>query len=205
MTHPYKQTGRALHRNASGMADIVIPVLDNVEPPILDGYVPHEHLATDLVIWIPELWPDAATDESAFDILEIVWTKDGNQGVPPFRKRYDGPITLEFPFPITISRDYLSDGVVELRYRVTDHSGMASDSDPRILYLDTTAPNNNLAAPAPILPTGLVDEEYLAAHSTVDLIVPHYNGRRSFDRVLYYVSNSTPPPDSAPDGEVVRV
>lgn len=202
MNVPSSKSRKSIRRNASGLADIVIPVLDDAEPPIVDGYVPHEHLATDLVVMIPELWPDAAPDPSAFDILTLHWNRDGNQGVPPYRQRLDGPISLKFPFPITISRDYLVDGRVELTYSIEDHTGMISPSDPRILYLDTLPPNNNVAAPDPGLPTGLINEEYLLKYSTVDIVVAAYNGRRAFDRIYYYVSEVTPPPDSAPDGYV---
>ncbi len=202
MKIPGSKPRRPIRRNASGLADLEIPVLDYVEPPILDGYVPHEHLMTDLVVVIPELWPDAAPDSSAYDILTLNWSRDGAQGVPPYRKRLDGPIDLEFPFRIPISRDYLVDGRIELFYSIEDHTGTVSPSDIRILYIDTLPPNNNVAAPAPGLPTGLINESYLSTHSTVDIVVPAYNGRRAFDRVYYYVSIVSPPPDSAPDGYV---
>ncbi len=202
MKIPGSKPRRPIRRNASGLADLEIPVLDYAEPPILDGYVPHEHLMTDLVVVIPELWPDAAPDSSAYDILTLNWSRYGAQSVPPYRKRLDGPIDLEFPFRIPISRDYLVDGRIELFYSIEDHTGTVSPSDIRILYIDTLPPNNNVAAPAPGLPTGLINESYLSTHSTVDIVVPAYNGRRAFDRVYYYVSIVSPPPDSAPDGYV---
>ncbi|MEW5715920.1 hypothetical protein AB1462_26635 [Pseudomonas sp. SB113] len=202
MKIPGGKRRRPIRRNASGLADLEIPVLDYVEPPILHGYVPHEHLATDLVVVISELWPDSAQDPSAFDILTLHWNRDGGQGVPPYRQRLDGPIRLEFPFQITISRDYLVDGRVELFYSIEDHTGTLSPSEVRILHLDTLPPNNNVAPPAPGLPTGLINESYLSMHSTVDIVLSAYNGRRGFDRAYYYVSESSPPPDSAADGYV---
>lgn len=200
MIPPKGKSLAPLHRNASGLADLEIPVLDYVDPPLVHGYVPHEHLATDLAVVIPELWPDAAPDPSAFDILEIVWSRNGNVGVPPYKQRLDGPINLKFPFTISVPRDYLADGSVQVSYKITDHAGMASSSDVRVIYIDTLPPNNNVEAPAVGLPTGLIDEAYLALYNTVDVTVPEYNGRRGYDRVYYYISQTSPPPDSAPDG-----
>lgn len=200
MAYPYSKSQRPLRKNSSGLADLVIPILDCVVPPILHGFIPHEHLNNDLIVWVPELWPDSAPDPSTFDILTLKFVRDGLPAVPPYRKRLDGPIDLEFPFPIAIPRHYLRDGSVELYYVVEDHVGVESPSDSRYLKIDTTPPNGNVQAPAVGLPTGTVDEDYLQIHPTVDVVVPHYNDRQSFDRVYYYVSNKSPPDDSAADG-----
>ena len=200
MAYPHSVSQRPLRKGASGLADLVVPILDCVVPPILHGFIPHEHLINDLVVWVPELWPDAAPDESAFDILTLEFVRNGLPAIPPYRKRLDGPINLEFPFPITIPRHYLQDGRIEIRYVIEDHTGVKSPSDYRILTIDTTPPNGGVQAPSVGLPTGLVDEAYLAAHTTVDVVVPHYNDRQSFDRVYYFVTDKTPPDDSAADG-----
>lgn len=184
------------------MADIKVPILDDVIPPILEGYVPHDHLDSDLVVVIPELW-DFAAQDGEFNIVEIVWSRSGGEGVPPFKERWDGPITKPFPYPITVSRDYLeNDGTVRLAYRITDETGMATTSTFRTLVLDRTPPNNNVTPPTPAFPVGTIDEDYLIGHRTVDLIMSSYLGRRPYDRVYYYLTDQSPPPDSSPSGYV---
>ena len=202
MTYPYSKSRRPPRKNSSGLTDLVIPILDCVDPPILHGFIPHEHLNYDLVVWIQELWPDAAPDNSTYDILTLEFIRDGAPTVPPYRQRLYGPINLKFPFPITIPRYYLQDARVEIRYVIEDHVGVISPSDSRIVTIDTKPPNGGVQAPSVGLPTGLVNEAYLEKHKTVDVIVPHYNDRQSWDRVLYHVSNKSPPDDSAADGFV---
>jgi hypothetical protein len=184
------------------LADIKVPILDDVIPPILEGYIPHDHIDTDLVVVIPELWDDAA-QAGEFNIVEIVWIRSGGEGIAPFKERWDGPITKPFPFPITVPRDYLeNDGTVRLAYRITDETGMGTTSDFRTLVLDRTPPNNNVTPPNPAFPVGIINEDYLAGHTTVDLVLAPYLGRRPYDRVYYYLSDQSPPPDSAPTGYV---
>jgi hypothetical protein len=191
---------RRLHNGILRLADIRVPILDDVVPPIVEGYIPHQYLDSDLEVVIPELWDDAA-QAGEFNIVEIVWSRSGGEGVPPFRERWDGPITKEFPFSISVPRDYLeNDGTVRLAYRITDEGGLPTTSEFRTLVLDRSPPNNNVTPPSPAFPVGLIDEGYLATHPTVDLVVPPYNGRRSWDRIYYWITDQNPPPDAAPSG-----
>ncbi|MFL6878492.1 hypothetical protein ACJ6YJ_26980 [Pseudomonas marginalis] len=193
---------RRLHNGILRLADIRVPILDDVVPPIMEGYIPHQYLDSDLEVVIPELWEDAA-QAGEFNIVEIVWSRSGGEGVAPFEERWDGPITKEFPFPISVSRDYLeNDGTVRLAYRITDEGGLPTTSEFRTLVLDRSPPNNNVTPPSPAFPVGLIDEGYLATHPTVDLVVPPYNGRRSWDRIYYWITDKNPPPDTAPSGYV---
>lgn len=195
--------GNPLPRNAIfRLDDIEVPILDDVIPPILEGYIPHQYLDSDLEVVIPKLW-DGAAEAGEFNILEIVWARSGGEGVPPFKERWDGPITERFPFSIWVPRDYLeNDGTVRLGYRITDETGGGTTSDLRTLVLDRTPPNNNVAPPAPQFPVSLIDEAYQATHPTVDLVVQPYNGRRAKDRIYYYHSDKSPPADAAPAGYV---
>lgn len=185
----------------NGLADIEVPILDYVIPAIPDGYIPHQHLDTDLEVVIPKRWSDPAV-EGQFDLLRIRWLRSGSEGRPPFEKRYNGPVLESmFPLHITISRDYLeADGSVELGYRLTDETGMSDDSVPRPLILDRTPPNNNVAPRKPDFLVSLIDETYADDHSTVDVAVHFYNGRRGFDRVYYWISDKSPAPSAPPDG-----
>ena len=194
---------KALPRNGIfRLVDIEVPILDHVIPPILEGYIPHQHLDSDLEVVIPKLWDDAA-QAGEFNIVEIIWARSGGEGVPPFKERWDGPITKPFPFSIWISRDYLeNDGTVLVGYRVTDETGGATTSDLRSLVLDRTPPNNNVAPAAPQFPVPLIDADYAATHPTVDLVVHPYNGRRAKDRMYYYHTDKSPPTDAAPAGYV---
>lgn len=198
-----KTTGSRLSRNGIfRLVDIEVPILDDANPPIPEGYIPHQYLDTDLVVRIPQLWDDAA-QAGEFNIVEIVWSRSGGEGVPPFKERWDGPITKPFPFSVTVPRDYLeNDGTVRLAYRITDETGIPTTSDFRTLVIDRTPPNNNVTPPTPAFPVGTIDEDYAARHRTVDLVLSAYLGRRAYDRVYYYISDQSPPPDSAPSGYV---
>lgn len=193
---------RLLRSGTLNLAEIKVPILDDVIPPILEGYIPHQHLDTALEVVIQKLW-DGAAQAGEYNIVEVVWSRSGGEGVPPFKERWDGPITKPFPFSIFVPRDYLeNDGTVRLAYRITDETNQSTTSDYRTLVLDRTPPNNNVTPPNPAFPVGLIDEAYLAANPTVKLILPAYNGRRPYDRVYYYLSDRSPPQDMAPNGFV---
>jgi hypothetical protein len=189
-----------LRKGVLALRDIKVPVLDDVIPPITDGHIPSQHLDSGLEVVIPELW-DGSAEEGEFNILRIRWLRGGAEGRPPYIRRLDGPISPGiFPLSITITRDYLeTDGTVFLHYEIEDETGTISRTDPRVLFLDRTPPNNNMAPDPPVSPVAIIDEDYLRAHPTVDLTVA-YTGRRDRDRVYYYVSDRSPPPDAAPDG-----
>ncbi|MHA6575868.1 hypothetical protein [Pseudomonas yamanorum] len=191
-----------LRKGVLAMKDIKVPVLDDVIPPITDGHIPSRHLDSGLEVVISELW-DGSAEEGEFNILRVRWLRGGAEGRPPYIRRFDGPISPDiFPLSITITRDYLeTDGTVLLHYEIEDETGIVSRTNPRFLFLDRTPPNNNMAPDAPVSPVAIIDEDYLRAHPTVDFTVT-YTGRRARDRVYYYVSDRSPPPDASPDGYV---
>ncbi|OLY73319.1 hypothetical protein AU074_30735 [Pseudomonas sp. ATCC PTA-122608] len=192
-----------LRKGVLSLKDIEVPILDYVIPPITDGYIPNWHLDSGLEVVIPELW-DGSAEEGEFNIVRVRWLRGGAEGRPPYVRRFDGPISEGiFPLKIPIARDYLeTDGTVFLHYEIEDETTLISRSTPRILYLDRTPPNNNVKPLPPVFPVAIIDEDYLRAHATVDLTVAFYNGRRARDRIYYYVSDKTPPPDAAPDGYI---
>jgi len=195
-----KTTG--LRNGVLRLKDIEVPILDYANPPITDGYIPEHYLDSDLEVVIPELW-DGSAEECEFNIVRVRWLRGGAEGRPPYVERFDGPISPDiFPLRITITRDYVEqDGTVFLSYEIEDETGIISPSNPRILFLDRTPPNNNLEPALSAFPVEIIDEDYLQAHATVDLTVA-YTGRRAKDRAYYYFSDKSPPPDASPDGYV---
>lgn len=193
---------RVSRSNISSFSEIKVPILDDAVPPIIEGYIPREHLDSDIEVVIEALWPESAP-EGSFDVLVVHWRRSGSEGEPLLRRRFNGPIDPAlFPLRIPVERRYLeNDGTVLLSYEVLEQGTLPTSSPTRVLVLDRTPPNNNIAPQMPEFPVSIIDEDYLAENPTVNMRISFYTGRRAWDRVEYYLSNETPPPErDTPDG-----
>ena len=193
---------RVSRSNILSFSEIKVPILDDAVPPIIEGYIPREYLDSDIEVVIEELWPESAP-EGSFDVLVVHWRRSGSEGEPLLRRRFNGPIDPAiFPLRIPVDRRYLeNDGTVLLSYEVLEQGTLPTSSPTRVLVLDRTPPNNNIAPQVPEFPVSIIDEDYLAENPTVNMRIPFYTGRRAWDRVEYYLSDETPPPErDTPDG-----
>lgn len=187
---------RHLYRKDSlAFSQIKVPILDDANPPVLGGYIPREYLDSDLELVIEQLWPEPP-QQGQFDILVVHWRHSAG-AIEILRRRFNGPIDPAiFPLSITVPRRNLEvDGTVLLNYEVLEGGTLPTPSPIRELVLDRTPPNNNIAPQGPVFPTSRIDENYLTGHPTVDMTVLFYTGRRPWDRVEYYLTDKSPPPD----------
>lgn len=162
------------------------------------GLIPTEFLYKPIKIELRSIWrfPAQAGETDYVHFFIKPHTPEGEYPLPAIA--LEGPLTQEkdFPVELSIGGNWLNfSGSYDLRYEVRGPGGIEISPFTTTFTLDWVPPGGNrplelLTFVDPDIDEHGITEDYLAAHSEIELLIPDFLDRQPFDDVLIFLLSS---------------